>query len=215
MSFSTLLHTTAALSCSTLRAEQQKPCWNESEKKPMESQREKGNLRMHRVQCWHLRPHRRRLCDFSVFHLRWAKSGTTNFHALCCFMNPLKWVVYKCLVSGDRGSLTSNFYSKCSGLNSPLYRGSSGFSAGFAWCFTGKKNTCFLVIVLLPGVKMTRAVQVFVKDIMLPKGSKMEWNLTRLVPLRAAPAQNSGPNTTQECEPVLEKRHMHIFMKCI
>lgn len=145
MSFSTLLHTTASLSCSTLRAAQQKPCWNESEKrKTTESQGKKGNLRMHRVQCWHLRPHRRRLCDFSVFHLRWAKSGTANFHALCCFMNPIKWVVHKCLVSGARRSLTSNFYSKCSGPNSSLYRGSSSFPAGFAWCFGGGDNKCSL-----------------------------------------------------------------------
>lgn len=197
MSFSTLLHAAAALSCSTLRAAQQKkPCRNERGKKKRETtdgRRENCNLRMHRVQCWYLRPHSRRLCDFSVFHLGLAESGTTNFHALCCFMNPLKWVC----VEGARSSLTSNFYSKCCGLNSPFYRGSSGFSAGLRGVPRGKKHSLSTYSSFARSQNATCCAGVFVKDIMLPKGSKMEWNLSRLAPRRVSPAQASGPNTTQ------------------
>lgn len=186
------------------------PEWMWNKKNDGESEGEKHNLRMHRVQCWHLRPHRRRLCDFSIFHLRWAKSGTTNFHALCCFMNPLKWAELKFLVSEARGSLTSNFYSKCSGLNSPLYWGSSGFSAGFRDVTKGK-SIHFPVIVLLPGVKMPHTVQVFVKDIKLPKGSKMEWNLTSLIPPRAAPSYEFKSQHHPIMWTSLEKWHMHVY----
>lgn len=133
-------------------------------------------------------------------------------------MNLLKWVVFECLVSGAQGSLTSNVYSKCSGLNSPWYQGSSGFSAGLCAVLRGK-NIHFPVIVLLPGVKMPHAVQDFVKDIMLPKGSKMEWNLTRLVPPRVCPAQNSGliplNNGNQSWRKETSYAHICIFMKCL
>lgn len=161
MSFNTLLHTTAAPPCSTLRSAQQKPRNGKGRTVG------KRNGTSGCAEC-NVGDFTWGGCATSVFHFCLTKSDTTNFHALRCFMNPLKWVVLKYLATGARGSLNSNFYFKCSGLNSPLHWGSSGFSAGFRDAARGKILT-FQLLLFCHESKCHMWCRFSVKDIMLPK----------------------------------------------